>query len=405
MTEELLQKEHNKFGGSTADKWSVCYGFAREMEKLPPHVPGPPALKGTAIHTGILERYVRAQLARLKDGTEIEVRYDDIPHWPTDGPTIAEEFWQVLFKNVLEEIATGKQIYIERKLTLFPDRDAGGTADVLVLYRNDKGKAVLWCGDLKSGYVLKKPSDEQMKFYLAAAYLTAQRKGTEIDIFNAFIWQPSNPEPFTTHKFSKSSILAAVKKYDRAIIESQKDRPRYKTGDHCQYCRAKPTCLAFKNALDKKFDVEVRAPLPPVEGLSDEALLKVFTVMDEVESYFSDVRKHLVSRFANGAPLPGLKLVEGVSKRAFKDDPQVVEKLRAEGIEPTVPKLIGVGECEKRLKAAGKPKEEIGAIMYSVTERKPPRPKVTLESDPRPALEVKNPADLLIGLDDESGEG
>ena len=382
--------------------WSQCQGWAAEIAKLPPEPPGPAAIKGTALHYGILERKCQAEIDYRLKGTPVNVSYDDIPDWPEDGHLMADDFWHLLWTRVLEEILTGKHVYLEKKVMLFPNKDAGGTADVVVLYRNDKGETVLVVGDIKTGYHRVEPDEDQLQFYLGAAYLRAKDKGLEVDAFRSFIYQPTHTEHFTEAKFTKKQILSAIKRYEKAIMGAESGKPKYKAGEHCRFCQAQATCKAYNKHLSEKMDLEApAATLPQVEVLSDETLLKLFCAADQIEGYLSEVRKHIIKRFTDNNPVPGLKVVAGVAKRKWIDRTIARDVLVQAGIDPVVEDIIGLGAAEKLLKAKGKKKEEIDAIMYTITEKPPCPPKVVLESDKRPAISLDNGGGLLVAMEDE----
>lgn len=406
MTDVLLEKAHHIYGGSTAKFWSNCPAWAAEMARLPPQIAGPAALRGTALHTGA-EKYFQIWINHLLHGAPLN--FEDyskgIEGFPDDGHEIIEAYWKAVWKNVLEEILTGKQIYLERKLMLSEELDAGGTADVAVLHRDDKN--LLWCtiGDLKTGFHRIDPDEEQLSFYLAAANERARSKGVPIDKFKAFVYQPTHSEPYSEHIFTKKKIESATKKYFKAIEESKKDKPKYKVGDHCKFCRAQATCKAYNAHINNQMDLEVvkRKELPPVESLPDETLVSLWKHGEEIETYISAVRKHIIQRFSEGRPLEGLKIIAGVAKRRWASDEIAKEVLITHGIDPTVEKVIGITEAERKLKASGKSQLDINNIMYTITCKPPAPPKITDLSDKRPAIDVV-PVNLLDDLSDDVSE-
>lgn len=398
---EVVEKEHHTFGGSSAKYWSSCYGWAAEMAHLPPDVAGQPALVGTALHTGILERKVRAEIKHLKNGAPVNVKYDDIPDWPAHGSEMADEFWNYFFKEVLEEIVTGKTIYIESKVMFDKDLDAGGTTDAAVLYRNDKNQVVLDLGDIKTGRIRVEPDEEQLLFYSAGVNRAAQARGISIEVFKTFVYQPTHNVPFTRAKFTKKQVESADKKYVKAIFESKKDKPKYKVGDYCTYCRAQATCKAYNKHISKEMDLAViqTKGFPAVETLSDDQLVGLWKISEPAEKYFSAVKRHILDRFALDKPVPGVKVVSGVSKRKWADEDVAITVLRGAGVEPTVPKIIGIIEAEKQLKLAGKVKKDVDAIMYTLTEKPQGKPLVVSEDDKREAIDIK-PVNLLEGIEE-----
>ena len=44
--------------------------------------------------------------------------------------------------------------------------------------------------------------------------------------------------------------------------------------------------------------------------------------------------------------------------------------------------------------------KEIDAFLDKISEKSEPPPKITSEDDPRPEIQIRNPSDLLAGLDE-----
>lgn len=393
-----IDKEHHTYGGSSAKFWANCYAYQTEISKLPPQVVGEAAIKGTAFHLGALERKVKGEVEYLRTGKPFKVVYDDIPNWPVEGAEWAQSFWDLLFNNVLENIVTGKTIYIEHKLMFSEALDAGGTGDIVVLHKNDRNQVVLWVGDIKTGHWRVEPDDEQLLFYLCAANERAKVKGVNVEVFKSFIYQPTHSEPFTQHKFTPKEIERATKKYFKAIAESKKEKPKHKVGEWCRFCRAQAACTAYNKHVSKEMDLTVPM-VPSVESLPDETIVKIWRAGDSIENYISAVRKYIIQRFSQGKPLEGLKIVSGVSKRKWADKDTAKKVLFNAGIDPVVEDIIGITEAEKRLKASGNDKKNIDAIMYTITTKPPAPPKVVGVEDERPAIDIKS-VDLLSGLDE-----
>lgn len=400
MTTET--KTHHIFGTSTAKYWSKCPGWAGLIKTLPPTPPGKDADKGTAVHYGVLEIKTAREIEVRQTGKSLPIVYENIPNWPADGEEIANGFWEAIWKNVLEEFITGKIIYIEKKVMFDEASDAGGTLDLIVIYYNDKGELVAASVDLKTGRVRVEPDCDQIKYSLAAVMRRLDEKGKRIEKFKGAIYQPQHFEPYTECWFTRKEIETAAKKYEKAIAASFSPKAKLKAGDHCSYCRGIGACTAYNDMMNKKMDLAVakgKNELIAPEHLPDETLLNIFLYSDQVEDYLSRVRKFIVSRFANGNPVKGLKLISGVAKRRWKDE-FVVEQVLRPHINPFTEKLMGITAVESMLKNTGKTKQEIAELMVQVTEKPEGHPKVVSEEDPRQAISISRP-DLLIGLDGE----
>lgn len=402
----MTEKEHHLYGGSSAYSWVNCHGWASLITQMPPDSPSKDAARGTALHTGTLDIKSRAEIDYLTSGKERVLDYTAIPNFPEEGPRLAEEFWDIVWKEVLEQFITGKTIYIEKKLMLFPDLDSGGTADFIVLYYNDKGKLVAFLGDCKFGKVRVEPDEEQLKFYLTALNRIVREKGKQIDEFRSFVYQPMHSEPFTQHKFTKSEIERAEAKYEKAIIESKKDKPKFKVGDWCTYCKAQGRCTAYNEHLNKEMDLMVirnrdSVSFAPVETLSDETKAKIVLFSDKITKYMKAVKKDVLLSFMNGKPVAGLKVVEGRSNRVYKDELHIAEEMSKLGINPyNAPTVKGLGAMEEELVSIGHKRVDAKKIVSSFCIKPEGKPKITTIDDPKPDFKFQGIESLFEEYDD-----
>lgn len=402
----MSEKLHHIFGGSSAYIWANCAGWYSLIKDMPVELAGPQADRGTALHTGVLEVKTKLEIEHRVSGAELKFDYSDIPNWPPEGPELAEEFWEIIWKEVLEQFITGKTIHIEKKLMLFTELDCGGTGDLVVLYYNDKGKLVCWVIDCKFGKVRVEPDEEQLKFYSACVNKLVREKGKQIDEFRTGVYQPTHHEAFTQDKFTRSEIERAEAKYEKAIIESKKEKPKFKVGDWCFYCKAQGRCVAYKDKLSKDMEVTVirnkeEVSFHPVETLSDETLAKITLFGEKLTKYIKNVKKEVMLRFLNGKPVEGLKIVEGRSNRIFSDEALVIQEMKNLGIDPyKEPSLKGLGEMESSLINIGHKKAEAKKIVDSYTTKPPGKPKITTADDPKPDYNFTTAVSMLEDMDD-----
>ena len=401
------EKEHHTFGGSTAKYWANCPGWLSLVSTLPKQEPGEAARKGTALHTGVLERKMRAEIEYLVHGTPPQVNYDGIPEWPLEGPEIAEEFWKAVWDKALENFVTGKQVYIEKHIMLFPDADAGGTADVIILYYNDKGQLVAVVGDLKTGFVAVDPDDEQIKMYLASVNLRAREAGKNIEVFKGFIYQPSQePHTFREATFTKSEIERATKKFEKAIAESKKPKPKFKTGDHCRWCRCQSSCKAYADEMGRKMELaSVDFALAEIETLPDDVIRQRFfdaaKFIEYVKKYKSELEKHIIREARKGHTIEGTKIVQGVGKRQWIDDEAAAQELMNDyGLSDiTKRKLKGLGDIKKLLQEKGMKGKEADKVIDRLCEKPLGEPLVVPPDDDRPPMKFDDGTALLMELD------
>ncbi len=403
---ENSEKEHHLYGGSSADIWTNCYGWASLVKDLPSEPAGVHAARGTALHKGVLEVKTATEIEHRVSGKGLFFDYSTIENWPEEGEELADEFWELVWGKVLEQFITGKKIFIEKKLMLFSDLDCGGTADFIVLYYNDKGKFVAVLGDCKFGKVRVSPDKEQLKFYLTALNKAVKEKGGSIDEFRSFVYQPTHSEVFTEHKFTKNEIERAEIKYEKAIIESKKENPKFKVGDHCKYCKAQGRCISYKKHLDNQMEIMVlrnqnEVSFAPVETLSDESLAKIALYGEKITKYINNVKSEVMLRFLNKKPVAGLKIIEGRSNRVYRDESQVIAEMQKLGINPFKdPEIKGLGAMETSLVTIGHKKAEAKKIVDSFTDKPAGKPKITTADDPKPDYIFKDAGGLLDEFDD-----
>lgn len=156
-----------------------------------------------------------------------------------------------------------------------------------------------------------------------------------------------------------------------------------KSGDHCQFCKARHTCRARYDA-NLKLATEEFGETPKGVELSDEDLAAIYPRLDAFIRWASDLQAFCLARAEAGTRLPGLKLVEGRSIRRFTNDEAVIERLREEGYDDyevmnTKPK--GITELEKLLG-----KKKFAELLSDYLVRPSGKPVLVTEDDPRPEL-------------------
>lgn len=408
----MTDKQHHLFGGSTAKYWTNCYGWASKAKDLPYEKPGKKAERGTALHKGVFEMYTQNEINKLLKGEAVPLDYDSIPSWPKEGPVLAEEFWNLFFTEILEGFITGKQVYIEKKVMFDAALDAGGTADIICLGYNDKGKLCCDLGDGKFGDTVVHPDEEQFLFYLVCINIAARQKGKVIDVFRSFVYQPSVfPNELRRHTFTRSEVEKAERRYLKAIAEAKKETPKFKAGEHCEWCKLRGGCTAYAKERENEMELMVlrntdinTVNFKQVETLPDDVLAKIHLHKAKLIDYLGAVDKEIFYRFMNKQPVAGLKIIASNGRSSFKDEQQTAEVMKAHGVEPYKPApLLGIGDMTGALMAAkGIKKAEAKAIIDSLTHKPEGKPKITTADDPRPDYVFADSASLLDGLDDDS---
>lgn len=157
----------------------------------------------------------------------------------------------------------------------------------------------------------------------------------------------------------------------------------FKSGPWCRFCRANGQCKAQADQQTSAFDDFADAVAKNLTGLlSAEDMAEVLQKGETLVEWFNAVKEAALARLLQGISIPGYKLVEGRSSRAWSDQDKALETLEAKGIDhaviyDSVPKTLA--QLEKML---GKPKFE--ELVGEFVTKPPGKPTLALASDKRP---------------------
>lgn len=172
----------------------------------------------------------------------------------------------------------------------------------------------------------------------------------------------------------------------------------------CQWCKAKAICPArATQALaiaQQEFDVidldtGQRTPtvMPDPRALTPAQIAEVLPRLGALESWADAVKAHALQAALAGTDIPGYKLVEGQTKRTWRDTKEAENVLFQNGIARTLcykpGPFIGIGEAEKLLKVINKPSTVLNEVLHK------PRgaPNLVPVTDPRQQFSRPTAAD------------
>ena len=165
-------------------------------------------------------------------------------------------------------------------------------------------------------------------------------------------------------------------------------------GKWCQFCKVKATCraLADHNLQIAKEEFAEIAELEQVgkkfkanpAALSDEELLEIYEKIPLLTFWANAVNAHILQTALDGKKWEGLKLVEGRATRKWKDEDEVIRRLReAEFGDDQIltVKLNGLTAVQKLLG-----KKEFDVMLEDLIIRPEGKPTLAPVSDPRKEL-------------------
>ena len=371
--------QHAKLSPSGASRWTRCPGSVAMEAGYPDHTSSY-AQYGSDAH--FLASVCLEKVLVATDLVGHELTYDD--------------HGDVRFFTVDQEMAAGVQQYVEfcRDLGMGADitfveapvplehltgeKDAKGTADFVALTQQADGTLTVSVCDLKFGQGVKVSAYEnpQLLMYALGAVeeLDYLLDGATVEV-DIFIHQPRLDSVSEFHLTLDE--LREWGEHFKAAAERTRgpNAPRVPGEAQCRFCRARHDCPDLrKHVLDAtEQDIEL------LEDLG-EALPKLKLIRD----WCASVEARAMERLQAGDDIPGWKLVEGRSSRAWPDQGRVVKAAKAAKLklDEYMPReMLSVAQLEKHL-GKGDFAKRFGPLVI----KKPGRPTLAPASDPRPPV-------------------
>ena len=290
-----------------------------------------------------------------------------------------------------------------------------GTADMLIIGKDENGKGLLHICDFKTGQGVFVDCDHnsQMMLY-ALGGLAAYGYIYEIETVRMTIIQPrlDNISTFECSRQELEEWGESIKPIARLAFEGKGEQ---KAGDWCRFCRAKPVCKACADealalcreefldleagAFTEESEVEESDMTAPYQADTDTPVFKqpgliplsdlaaILPTLNRISSWIESVFAFVSSEAINHAvPVPGYKVVEGRSKRVFTDTKAVVDTAVANGYTDLYKQqLITLTEFEKMMG-----KKRFNELLGAYVAKPPGKLTLVPEDDPRPPVDLCN---------------
>ena len=409
---------HALLSASSSKQWLHCTPSARLQEQFP-NESSVYAAEGTFAHE-VCEYKVRKYLKERVKRPQSEEYYTEEIDQITD---VYAEF----VIGIIEEMKRNgcePLVMVEEKVNYSHIAPSGfGTADMLIIGKDENGKGVLHIADFKTGQGVFVDADHnsQMMLY-ALGGLAAYGYIYDIEIVRMSIIQP-RLENISTFECTRSEL----EDWGESIRETAKlayeGKGEQTPGEWCRFCRAKPVCKACKDEAlslcreefldldegalseetNESSEVDGSEPVFKNPGLVPiSELAQLLPTLNRINSWIESVFAFISSEAINhGVPIPGYKVVVGRSKRVFTDTKAVVETAVANGYTDLYKhQLITLTEFEKMMG-----KKKFAELLGEYVAKPPGKLALVPESDPRPAVDLANAPDrefaVLTGQDGE----
>ena len=404
---------HALLSASSSKQWLHCPPSVRLQENFP-NESSVYAEEGTFAHE-ICEYKVRKYLKeRVKRPQSEEYDTEEIEQITDVYAEFVISIIEQMKENGCEPLA-----FVEERVDYSHIAPSGfGTADMLIIGKDENGRGLLHVCDFKTGKGVFVDADHnsQMMLYAIGA-LAAYGFLYDIEIVRMSIIQP-RLDNISTFECSRQELEDWGESIKPTVLLALEGKGEQHPGDCCRFCRAKPVCkacadealaLCREDFLDLDagaFDdtAEESDMTAPYEADTQTAVFKqpglipiaelaeILPTLNRISSWIEAVFAFVSSEAINhGVPIPGYKVVEGRSKRVFTDTKAVVDVAVQNGYTDLYKQtLITLTEFEKMMG-----KKKFNELLGEYVAKPPGKLALVPESDPR------EPVDLTAAPDQE----
>lgn len=410
---------HALLSASSSKQWLHCPPSVRLQEGFP-NESSVYAAEGTFAHE-ICEYKVRKYLhERVKRPQSEEYDTEEIEQITDVYAEFVISIIEKMKENGCEPLA-----FVEERVDYSHIAPSGfGTADMLIIGKDENGRGLLHVCDFKTGKGVFVDADHnsQMMLYAIGA-LAAYGFLYDVEIVRMSIIQPrlDNISTFECSRAELEEWGESIKTIAKLAYEGKGEQH---PGDWCRFCRAKPVCkacadealaLCREDFLDLDavtFDdtAEESDMTAPYEADTQTAVFKqpglipiaelaeIMPTLNRISSWIEAVFAFVSSEAINhGVPIPGYKVVEGRSKRVFTDTKAVVDTAVQNGYTDLYKQtLITLTEFEKMMG-----KKKFNELLGEYVAKPPGKLALVPESDPREPVDLTTPGQEFSVLPDE----
>lgn len=409
---------HAVLSASSSKQWLHCPPSIRLQENFP-NESSVYAAEGTFAHE-VCEYKVRKYLhERVKRPQSEEFDTEEIEQITDMYAEFVITIIEQMRQNGCEPLA-----FVEERVNYSHIAPSGfGTADMLIIGKDENGKGMLHVVDFKTGKGVFVDADHnsQMMLY-ALGGLAAYGFIYEIETVRMSIVQPrlDNISTFECSRQELEEWGESIKPIAKLAYEGKGEQ---KPGDWCRFCRAKPVCKACADealALCREdfLDLDVGAfnetaeesdMTAPYEADTQTAVFKqpglipiselaeILPTLNRISLWIEAVFAFISSEAINhGVPIPGYKVVEGRSKRVFTDTKAVVDTAVQNGYTDLYKQtLITLTEFEKMMG-----KKKFNELLGKFVAKPPGKLALVPDSDPREAVDLTTAEQEFSALPD-----
>lgn len=359
---------HAILSASSSSRWLACPPSARINAELP-ETTSVYAEEGTKAHA-LAEKTLKGYLA----GGPAEVQSDN-----EEMKEAVQRYVDICIEkiNAAKAASPDAVVHVEFRLnfaTYVPD--GFGTGDMVIV--SDKSLEIC---DLKygKGVPVSAEGNTQMRLYALGA---VEEFGMlyAFDTVHMTIIQP-RLDSVSTDTLSAGKLLD----WGRSIIPVAKlaydGKGDFQAGDHCRFCKFRPRCKALAAYMAEKTALRKKQTLTDLETVS------ILQAAKEIKRWLTDIEDYALGKALDGYDWPGMKIVEGRSKRVITDPDAAAAALIDKGFDAdAVYKPRELQTLTALEKLVGK--KSLAEALGSLIEKPDGKPTLVELSDKRPPLDI-----------------
>ena len=367
-------EKHALLSASSAARWLVCTAAPRFEAQLP-ETTSQYAEEGSLAHE-FAELKTRKKFTVMAKSTYTKLikKLKENPLYTAEMDRYTDEYVERLEEQALTYPST-PSVAAEVKVDFSKYVPEGfGTCDNTMI-----GGDTLSITDFKygQGVPVSAENNAQMRLYALGALERYEAVyGDTIKTVRMSIDQP-RLNSYTSEVITADELKAWGEGIKPIAEEAYRGNGKFVPGEHCRFCRGRAVCRARakeNTALEEFKDV---TPL-----LSADEIGRLLTKAKELVKWAKDLEEYAQEKLLSGENVPGWKLVEGRSDRAFTNQDEAIKAALDAGYDEALiydrkPKTLAGLE-----KLMGK--TEFSNILGQYVYKPPGKPTIAPENDKRP---------------------
>ena len=279
--------------------------------------------------------------------------------------------------------------------------DVAGTLDYGLIAEPEFGPKVLHIADWKFGQGIEVFPDSEQVYAYALGALKNEDMARTFDEVHLTIVQPR----LTGEDHLKVIVVSVNHLVDwmgKTLVPALRGihakhplfRPSIKA---CRWCPIKMTCAARKEMV-QQIAVDVFAAYCSLPTPDMDFIIDVYKRSGILKDYISDCAQFLFNELVRGRTVPGYKIVEGKSNRAWVDEAKAINWCVFHEVDPDkmfTSKFLSPAQAEKVIGAKLKRDPSFNELIVKPVGK----PTLAVETDKRMAIEFRDAAAIFAALD------